>query len=280
MLAVDQLEELFTVCEQEGDRGAFLDQLASAACDTGAAGAGLGRVTRGLLRPLRPVHPVCGAAQLEPCAGRADAREELARAIELPAARAGLDVERALVEDLVGDVAGEPGGLPLLSTMLLELWRVRDGRVLRARALRGERRRAGGGRSARGGRYAQLDGPKAGCARTVVTARTRRRRRARPSTPAAGGARTNRWGRTGAGGADRRPAADRQRRRGRDLTRGSANPVAAIPRVARGGSGRSATARASDRDLAGVGCRRPGPGRPLPRRATQRGARLVRSASR
>jgi WD40 repeat protein len=59
-------------------------------------------------------------------------REELARAIELPAARAGLDVERALVEDLVGDVAVEPGGLPLLSTMLLELWRVRDGRVLRA----------------------------------------------------------------------------------------------------------------------------------------------------
>ena len=28
-------------------------------------------------------------------------------------------------------MAGEPGGLPLLSTTLLELWRVRDERVLR-----------------------------------------------------------------------------------------------------------------------------------------------------
>ena len=32
---------------------------------------------------------------------------------------------------LVGDVAGEPGGLPLLSTTLLELWRRRDGSTLR-----------------------------------------------------------------------------------------------------------------------------------------------------
>ena len=58
-------------------------------------------------------------------------RGELARAIEQPAARAGLEVERPLVEALVSDVAGEPGGLPLLSTTLLQLWRARDGRVLR-----------------------------------------------------------------------------------------------------------------------------------------------------
>src|SRR5262249_57042037 len=52
-------------------------------------------------------------------------------AIEQRAARAGLEVERPLVEALVSDVAGEPGGLPLLSTTLLELWRSRDGRALR-----------------------------------------------------------------------------------------------------------------------------------------------------
>ena len=32
---------------------------------------------------------------------------------------------------LVAEVADEPGGLPLLSTTLLELWQARDGRVLR-----------------------------------------------------------------------------------------------------------------------------------------------------
>jgi WD40 repeat protein/DNA-binding SARP family transcriptional activator len=131
VVAVDQLEELFTVCEDEGERAAFLDQLAAGACDTerrvlflvalradfyGRCAsytrfAELLSSSHVLVGPMRP--------------------GELAQAIELPAARAGLEVERALVEDLVGDVAGEPGGLPLLSTMLLELWRVRDGRVLR-----------------------------------------------------------------------------------------------------------------------------------------------------
>jgi hypothetical protein len=44
---------------------------------------------------------------------------------------AGIEVERELVELLVAEVADEPGGLPLLSTTLLELWQARDGRVLR-----------------------------------------------------------------------------------------------------------------------------------------------------
>ena len=42
----------------------------------------------------------------------------------------GLEVEPALVDALVDDVAGEAGGLPLLSTALLDLWRERDGRSL------------------------------------------------------------------------------------------------------------------------------------------------------
>src|ERR1019366_6678276 len=67
-------------------------------------------------------------------------RDELARAIEQPAARARLELERTLVDALVSDVAGEPGGLPLLSTTLLELWRARDGRSLRY-----ERYRTSGG---------------------------------------------------------------------------------------------------------------------------------------
>ena len=55
---------------------------------------------------------------------------DVVRAIELPANRADLEIDRSLVEALVRDVAGEPGGLPLLSTALLELWRRREGRRL------------------------------------------------------------------------------------------------------------------------------------------------------
>ncbi|HET8593562.1 MAG TPA: WD40 repeat domain-containing protein, partial [Solirubrobacterales bacterium] len=61
-------------------------------------------------------------------------REELRRAIELPAKRAGLRVEPQLTSALVGDVADEPGGLPLLSTTLVELWEERGGRTLRRSA--------------------------------------------------------------------------------------------------------------------------------------------------
>ena len=55
---------------------------------------------------------------------------ELRRAIEGPAERTGLEIEPALVDALVDDVAGETGGLPLLSTALLDLWRERNGRAL------------------------------------------------------------------------------------------------------------------------------------------------------
>jgi WD40 repeat protein/DNA-binding SARP family transcriptional activator len=140
VVAVDQLEELFTVCGREDERGRFLEQLASAAADTErrmlivvalrADFYGRCATYTGFAELLSSSHVLVGPMR----------PEELARAIELPAARAGLDVERALVDDLVADVAGEPGGLPLLSTMLLELWRVRDGRVLKA-----ERYAASGG---------------------------------------------------------------------------------------------------------------------------------------
>jgi WD40 repeat protein len=57
--------------------------------------------------------------------------EELQRAIELPAERAGLAVEPGLTEAFIRDVADAPGTLPLVSTALLELWETRRGRVLR-----------------------------------------------------------------------------------------------------------------------------------------------------
>ena len=67
-------------------------------------------------------------------------REELRRAIELPARRAGLRVESGLADALLADVEGRPGALPLLSSALLELWQRRDGDAL---ALAGYQRSGG-----------------------------------------------------------------------------------------------------------------------------------------
>jgi DNA-binding SARP family transcriptional activator/WD40 repeat protein len=144
VIAVDQLEELFTLCEQEDERAAFADQLAAAAGDPERRAlmvVSLRADFYGRLASYPRLAALVSASHV--LVGPMD-RDELARAIEEPAARAGLQVERPLVEALVADVAGAPGGLPLLSTTLLELWRARDGRVLRY----GSYRASGGVRGA------------------------------------------------------------------------------------------------------------------------------------
>jgi WD40 repeat protein len=55
---------------------------------------------------------------------------ELRRTVELPAQRAGLEIEPGLVEVIVADVAGRAGALPLLSTALAETWERRNSRTL------------------------------------------------------------------------------------------------------------------------------------------------------
>ena len=127
VLAVDQFEELFTACRDEGERAAFAAGLVAAVRDTRRRALVLialradfyGRCASypELWRMLGADHVPVGPMR----------RDELRRAIVLPAQRAGLRVDGALVDALVADVAGEPGALPLLSTALLELWQERDG---------------------------------------------------------------------------------------------------------------------------------------------------------
>ena len=136
VVVIDQLEELFTACQFEHERAAFLEHLAAAArdrdrralvlCSLRADFYGRFGSYPGFAQLLSSSHVLVGPMD----------RAELARAIEEPASRAGLEVEQPLVEALVSDVAGEPGGLPLLSTMLLELWQARDERTLRYESYR------------------------------------------------------------------------------------------------------------------------------------------------
>jgi WD40 repeat protein/DNA-binding SARP family transcriptional activator len=130
VIAVDQFEELFASSVSEGERRAFVDALVEAAWDPERRGIVLlalradffGRLaSHGELADLvGPNHALLGP--MSPA--------ELRRAIERPAERVGLKIEPALVDALVDDVAGEAGGLPLLETALLELWRDRDGPTL------------------------------------------------------------------------------------------------------------------------------------------------------
>ncbi|MGH2953912.1 MAG: BTAD domain-containing putative transcriptional regulator, partial [Solirubrobacterales bacterium] len=130
VLAVDQFEEAFTACADDAERSAFLAALVRAA--SGADGRlvvvlALRADFYGRVAEHPELSTLVSANQVLVGPMR---RDELRRAIELPARRAGLRVEPRLVAALIGDVAGRPGGLPLLSTALLELWHRRSGRTL------------------------------------------------------------------------------------------------------------------------------------------------------
>ena len=131
IVAVDQLEEVFTTCDDEAERREFLERLVAAAgdherrvlvlCTLRADFYGRLSAYPRFAELLSRSHALVGPMD----------RAELREAIERPAVRAGLEVEDGLVDVLVAEVADEPGSLPLLSTTLLELWQARDGRVLR-----------------------------------------------------------------------------------------------------------------------------------------------------
>ena len=136
LLAVDQLEELYTACRSENERSAFCDTLARAAADPEGRAVVVVAVRAdfyGRFAAYPALSELLGANQV--LVGPMQA-SELRRAVELPARRVGLQVEPELADALVEDVVGEPGALPLLSTALLELWQKRAGNILTLAAYR------------------------------------------------------------------------------------------------------------------------------------------------
>jgi WD40 repeat protein len=130
VLVVDQLEEVFTLCSDEAQRTAFLANLVYAATIPG------GRTIvvcamRADFYSHCAAHPelrtIIAAQQF--LVGPLD-DDGLRRAIEEPARRSGVEVERAVVDELLSELRGRPGALPLLQHVLLELWGRRRGSVL------------------------------------------------------------------------------------------------------------------------------------------------------
>ena len=130
LLAVDQLEELFTACRSDAERAAFAATLARAAGDPQGRAivvVALRADFYGRFAAYPGLADLLGSNQV--LVGPMQA-SELRRAVELPAGRVGLRAEPELADALVDDVEGEPGALPLLSTALLELWQKRQDNAL------------------------------------------------------------------------------------------------------------------------------------------------------
>ena len=128
LVVVDQFEELFTTCRDASERERFVATL----LDAVAAGR-----TAVAIALRADFFGHCGelpvlAEALETHTVLLGPMDEdgLRAAVEGPAAAGGLTVEAGLTEIVLRDVAGEPGGLPLLSHALRETWKRRRGRSL------------------------------------------------------------------------------------------------------------------------------------------------------
>ncbi|MFE6336656.1 helix-turn-helix domain-containing protein [Streptomyces sp. NPDC057798] len=129
LLVVDQFEELFTLCADPGERDRFLARLLTARDPASRLRVVIavradfyGRCAEHgpLAEALRDAALLVG-----PLSPRG-----LREAVVRPAAAHRLVVERALTARIVADVAGEPGGLPLMAHALREVWRRRSGKAL------------------------------------------------------------------------------------------------------------------------------------------------------
>ncbi|HEU4354033.1 MAG TPA: BTAD domain-containing putative transcriptional regulator [Actinomycetota bacterium] len=126
VIVLDQLEEVFTLVEEEDERLHLLESLRAAA----TAPEGRVRVITTLRADFfdQPLS-IRGFGDL--LAARTEAitpllPEELERAIVAPADRAGLTVEPRLLAAMITDVVDRPGTLPLLQYALTELAERRD----------------------------------------------------------------------------------------------------------------------------------------------------------
>ncbi|HSI31425.1 MAG TPA: protein kinase, partial [Miltoncostaeaceae bacterium] len=130
LVVVDQLEEAFTLCSDEGERAAFLGNLMYAASIPGGRCVVVVAMRADFYARLAE-HPELRSlvAAQQVLLGALDARG-LRRAIEQPAARAGLELEPGLTRRILTDVADRPGTLPLMEHLLVEVWQRRRGRTL------------------------------------------------------------------------------------------------------------------------------------------------------
>ncbi len=126
VLVVDQFEEVFTLCDDDATRQAFVGNLVDLIRSPG--------VRHSLILSMR-IDFESNVARLptfQPLFEKAEVRVlplgagELREAIEEPAKAVGLKFEAGVVDALVKDILGEPAALPLLQFTLLKLWDHRE----------------------------------------------------------------------------------------------------------------------------------------------------------
>ena len=129
LLVVDHLEELFTRCG-DAQRHDFLEALLSAAHGLAGRALVVVAVRADFYAHIAEHSSFATVIQDDQVLVGPMSEDELRQAVVRPAVQAGLEVEPALTNEVIGELLGQPGALPLLSHALHETWKKRDGRRL------------------------------------------------------------------------------------------------------------------------------------------------------
>lgn len=122
IVLVDQFEELYTLCDDEQERNAFVDNLLVAACDRAQQVSVIITMRSDFLGATQQ-HPQLN--QLFSSQGflvPSMTPDDLAVAIAAPAKQAGYELDKATVQLLVHEAQGQEGALPLLQFALTQIW--------------------------------------------------------------------------------------------------------------------------------------------------------------
>ncbi len=130
VLAVDQFEEVWTVCADDVERRQFLDTLSELATDPRSSVTVVLAVRADFMGELADHDALRSLVNDGTVLVGPLTPAEVRRAVERPAAVARLVLDDGLADTVVSDAGDEPGLLPLLSTAMAQLWERRDGAAL------------------------------------------------------------------------------------------------------------------------------------------------------
>ena len=130
VLAVDQFEEVWTVCADDAERRQFLDTLTELATDPRSSVTVVLAVRADFMGELADHDALRSLVNDGTVLVGPLTPAEVRRAVERPAAVARLVLDDGLADTVVSDAGDEPGLLPLLSTAMAQLWERRDGAAL------------------------------------------------------------------------------------------------------------------------------------------------------
>jgi hypothetical protein len=131
LLVIDQFEEVYTQCRQPEVRSAFIENILAAVDPEHPQPVSILISLRADFYAQIASHDRLRerVAQNQEFIG-AMTRDEMTRAILLPAQQGGWKIQEGLVEVILNDLGAEPGALPLLAHALLETWQRRRGRAM------------------------------------------------------------------------------------------------------------------------------------------------------